>query len=142
MGNSRSFIKTWGLVIICQNTRAIKMIATAGYSTDNFLTAYHRFVANYGNPSLVVSDAGSQLKAAGRLIDQGDPATLDWDRICRGAARNGTEWRCIEPGCQWRNVLAEAAVKLLKSMLDLSLASQSTLKFAEMDTLFSRVADL
>ena len=23
MGNSRSFIKTWGLVIICQNTRAI-----------------------------------------------------------------------------------------------------------------------
>ena len=64
MGNSRSFIKTWGLVIICQNTRAIKMIATAGYSTDNFLTAYHRFVANYGNPSLVVSDAGSQLKAS------------------------------------------------------------------------------
>ena len=53
-----------------------------------------------------------------------------------------TDWRCIGPGCLWRNNLAEAAVRLLKSMSDLSLASQSTLTFAEMDTHFSRVADL
>ena len=40
MGNSRAIIKVWGLVIVCQNTRSIKMYATAGYSTDDFLTAY------------------------------------------------------------------------------------------------------
>ena len=40
MGNSRAYVKSWGLVIVCQNTRAIRMYATAGYSTDDFLTAF------------------------------------------------------------------------------------------------------
>ena len=48
----------------------------------------------------------------------------------------------MEPGCQWRNGLAEAAVKLVKSTLDLTLASQSTLNFAELDTLFSSVSNI
>ena len=48
----------------------------------------------------------------------------------------------MQPGCQWRNGLAEAAVKLLKSTLSLTLSSQSTLNYAEMDTLFSSVANL
>ena len=141
MGNSRATLKVWALVIICQNTRAIKMYAVAGYSTDDFLTAYRRFTANHGYPLLVVSDAGSQLKKAGKLIDQGDKLDLDWDKISHGAAKNGTKWKAVEPGCQWRNGLAEAAVKLVKSTLDLTLASQSTLNYAELDTLFSSVAN-
>ena len=48
----------------------------------------------------------------------------------------------MAPGCQWRNGLAEAAVKLVKSALDLTLASQVTLNYAEIDTLFSSVANL
>ena len=105
------------------------MLATSGYSTDDFLTAYRRFTANFGNPVLVVSDAGSQLRKAGQLIEQGDPASLDWKNICEGAAKNGTEWKCVAPGCQWRNGLAEAAVKLLKSTLMLTLSSQTTLNY-------------
>ena len=54
------------------------MLATAGYSTDDFLTAYHRFTANHANPLLVVSDAGTQLRKAGEIIEKGDPAGLDW----------------------------------------------------------------
>ena len=142
MGNSRAFIKCWGLVIICQNSRAVKMLATAGYSTDDFLTAYHRFTANHANPLLVVSDAGTQLKKAGQIIEKGDPAGLDWKRIVEGAAKSGTDWKCVEPGCQWRNGLAESAVKLVKSTLSLTLASQSSLNFAELDTLFSSVANI
>ena len=75
-------------------------------------------------------------------MEQGDPAGLDWRRICEGAAKNGTEWRIVEPGCQWRNGLAEAAVKLVKSTLSLTLASQSTLNYAELDTLFSSVSNI
>ena len=142
MGNSRSFIKLWGLVIICQNTRAVKMYATAGYSTDDFLTAYHRFTANHANPLMVVSDAGSQMKKAGEVVEKGDPAGLDWPRIVEGAAKSGTNWKCVEPGCQWRNGLAEAAVKLVKTTLALTIASQSTLNYAELDTLFSSVANI
>ena len=116
------------------------MYATAGYSTDDFLTAFRRFTSHHGNPLLIVSDAGSQLKKAGKIIE-GDPACLDWDLIQGGAAKNGTKWTCVEPGCQWRNGLAEAAVKLIKTSPDTTLASQTTLTFAEMDTLFCSVAD-
>ena len=64
MVNSRSQLKVCGLVIVCQNARATKVYATAGYSTDDFLTAFARFTANQGNPLLVISDAGSQLVKA------------------------------------------------------------------------------
>ena len=142
MGNSRTQIKVWGLVVVCQNTRAIKMYATAGYGTDDFLTAFTRFTANHGNPLLVVSDSGSQLVKAGKVIDQIDLSKLDWKKITEGAAKNGTKWKIVEPGCQWRNGLAESAVKLIKSTLALTLASQRTLNFAELDTLFSSVANV
>ena len=65
MGNSRAYVKPWGLVIICQNTRAICMSATAGYSTDDFLTTFLRFKANHGNPLLVVTNAGRQFIKTG-----------------------------------------------------------------------------
>ena len=142
MGNSRTFIKSWGLVVVCQNMRAVKMYATAGYSTDDFLTAFHRFMSNHGNPLLVVSDSGSQLRKAGQILAPGDPANLDWEKIKQGAARIGTDWKCVEAGCQWRNGLAESAVKLVKSTLGLTLASQATLNYAELDTLFARVANI
>ena len=67
MGNSRSYLKVWGLVIVCQNSRAVRLYATSGYSTDNFLTTYRKFTANHGCPLLVVTDSGSQLKKAGTL---------------------------------------------------------------------------
>ena len=118
------------------------MYATSGYSTDDFMTAYHRFTANHGNPLLVVSDAGSQLEKAGKIIEQGDPSSLNWEGIRENAARSGTDWKCIEPGCQWRNGMAEAAVKLVKSTLSLTIASQTTLTYAELDTLFSTVSNL
>ena len=127
MGNSRAQIKVWALVVICQNTRAVKMLATAGYGTDEFLTAYTRFTANFGNPLLVVSDSGSQLVKAGKMIDKFDMGKLDWTRIKEGAAKNGTQWKTVAPGCQWRNGLAESAVRLLKSTLDLTLINQRTL---------------
>ena len=74
MGNRRTIIKSWGLVGVCHNTRAIKMYATAGYDTDDFQTAYRRFTSNHGN---LLADLGSQLKKAGQLLSQGDPAGLD-----------------------------------------------------------------
>ena len=63
------------------------MYATAGYNTDDFLTAFLRFTSNHGNPLLVVSDSGSQLIKAGNVIDGGDPTKLDWKRILEGMNR-------------------------------------------------------
>ena len=67
---------------------------------------------------------------------------VDWTKVQEGAAKSGTTWKVVEPGCQWRNGLAEAAVKLLKSTLNLTLSSQASLNYAELDTLFSSIADI
>ena len=141
MGNSRAQLKVWGLIVICQNTRAVRMYATAGYSTDAFLTAYTRFTSNHGNPLLVVSDSGTQLVKAGKIAAEFAPASLDWISIGEKAAKNGTKWKVVEIGCQWRNGLAESAVKLVKSTLEHTIASQRTLDYSELDTLFSSVAN-
>ena len=67
-----------------------KNVRNCGYGTDDFLTAYTRFTANHGNPLIVVSDSGSQLVKAGKLVDQFDMSKLAWVEICEGAAKNGT----------------------------------------------------
>ena len=90
----------------------------------------------------MVSDSGTQLTKAAKYFDQFDLSKLDWTRIREGAARNGTEWKIVEPGCQWQNGLDEAAVKLVKSTLFLTLSSQKTLNYAELDTLFSSVSNI
>ena len=61
LGNQRARIKVYGLVIVCQNVRAVKLYAVPGYDTYSFLLAYTRFVADHNAPALVVSDRGSQL---------------------------------------------------------------------------------
>ena len=118
------------------------MYATDGYSTDDFLTTYHRFTSNHGNPLLVVSDAGSQLRKAGQVVEKGNPVGLNWDTIKEGADKSGTEWKFVENGCQWRNGLAEAAVKLVKLNLVITMSSQSSVNYAELDTLFSSIANI
>ena len=99
------------------------------------------FTSNHGNPLLVVSDSGTQLVKAGKIAAEFAPASLDWISIGEKAAKNGTKWKVVEIGCQWRNGLAESAVKLVKSTLEHTIASQRTLDYSELDTLFSSVAN-
>ena len=67
---------------------------------------------------------------------------MNWKTIQERAAKNGTEWKTVEPGCQWRNGLAEAAVKLMKSTLETTLTSHTTLTYAELDTVFASVSNI
>ena len=69
------------------------MYATPGYSTDDFLNAHTCFTSNHRTPSMVVTDSGSQLVKAGKLLDQTDRFTFDWECVKEGTAKNGTEWK-------------------------------------------------
>ena len=109
LGNQRARIKVYGLVIVCQNVRAVKLYAVPGYDTYSFLLAYTRFVADHNAPALVVSDRGSQLVKAGGIIGNkiGDLNSWDWDAISAKAARSGTLWKFVEAGSQWRKFFKE-----------------------------------
>ena len=58
VANKHAKVKVYGLVIVCQNTRAVKLLAVPGYDTYSFLLAYVRFTSDHGSPRLVVSDLG------------------------------------------------------------------------------------
>ena len=81
MGNSRVTHRSWGLLYVCLNTKAVKILATGGYPTNDFLIAHKKFVSNCGAPALTVSDQGSQLQGARRVTGAGDPAGVDWRKI-------------------------------------------------------------
>ena len=56
--------------------------------------------------------------------------------------KSGTSWQFVEAGCQWRNGLVERQVQSLKKTLTKSVEFSSNLNFAELDSLFSSVANI
>jgi len=144
LGNQRARIKVYGLVIVCQNTRAVKLLPVPGYDTASFLVAYRRFTNDFGTPELIISDRGSQLVKAGKIlnVERQDLDDINWTRIRDLTARSGTEWKFVEAGCQWRNGLVERQVASLKKTLRNSLEPAQHLNFAELDSLFSSAAYL
>ena len=64
--------KTWVLLILCLQTKAVKLYLACGYSTEEFLLAYEQFVSDHGTPISVHSDRGSQIVSAAGEIDGSD----------------------------------------------------------------------
>ena len=50
------FYKVWGMALVCQNTRAVKIYPIEGYDTASFLTIFGVHCANHGVPTTVLSD--------------------------------------------------------------------------------------
>ena len=142
LANQRARIKVYGLVLVCQNTRAVKALAVPGYDTGTFLNSYRKFTNDFGTPELVVSDRGSQLVKAGKIVnaEKTDLDNLDWNNIEEVTAKSGTRWQFVEPGCQWRNGLVERQVGCLKKTLFNTLEASQCLTIAELDTLLSTAA--
>ena len=140
MGNSRVRMKVWGVVFVCEATRAISVLAVSGYSTEDFLNTYQRFTANRGDPSTVLSDHGSQLLAAAQKVDPTITKDINWQKIAATSARSGTTWTFSPVGCPWRNPLAERMVGLVKETLLHQLRGNESLDYSQLDTLFAVVA--
>ena len=54
LGNQRARIKVYGLVIVFQNVRAVKLLAVPRYDTYSFLLDFSRFASDHGAPALEV----------------------------------------------------------------------------------------
>ena len=69
MTNKRSYMKCWPLLFICLNTSAVHIQLSAGYSTEDLILELKGFFAIRGVPKYMVSDPGSQMVAAKKLIE-------------------------------------------------------------------------
>ena len=131
---SEGTLKVWAVLVLCLNTRALKLYLVAGYSTEDFMLAWAEFESECGIPKKVHSDRGSQLVSAAEGIDVPE---YNWDMI--GASRKGqTEWNFCPAGAQWRNGAVEALVKQFKRSLELY--KQTGMSYAELQSAFKKIA--
>ena len=119
--------------------QAVCLLATAGYDTASFLLRHEEFVARKGAPKEIVSDQGSQLKAAGIILANKEcPESWDWKRVTK---ENCTStWVFVPAGSQHHNGLSEAMVKALKRSLALALNPGVILTYDELVTLLARIS--
>ena len=137
-------MKVWGAIYICQGTGAVRIYLCPGYDTKAFITAHDKFLAHCGNPKTITSDRGSQLRKVAKVLDfneKENPANWDWNVVQEAGARLGSDWIFIPPGTQWRN-RAEAAVKVLKSTLNVTINSQEKLNFSELESVLMSAANV
>ena len=132
-------MKCWILVYVDQASRAVCLLLTSGYSTQDFLTKHAEYCARKGIPKRILSDKGSQLVASSKIVAKKElPAhSYDWDRVTKQNIK--TTWEFVPAGCQWRNQ-TEAMVKVLKTALHHALPPGKVLIYSEMVTLLARIA--
>ena len=118
--NGRARRKCWILVYVCRNTKAVCLLATAGYDTAHFLLRHEEFVARKAAPKEIISDQGSQLIAASDIImKKQSPESWDWKSVEK--KNSSTVWKFVPAGSQHHNGLPEAMVKSLKKSLSQTL---------------------
>ena len=137
--NPRTRKKCWILVYVCRNTKAVCLLATAGYDTASFLLRHEEFVARHGAPKEIVSDQGSQLIAAGDIISSMQvPYNWDWSKVEK--ENRSSVWKFVPVSSQHHNGLPEAMVKALKRALNNTLQSGEVLTYDELVTLLARIS--
>ena len=112
------------------------MYLAPGYSTKDFFIAYNSHISDHGIPTLVHSDRGSQLVAAGKEV-----ADFDWDSIASKSSSQGTNWKFAPAGAQWRNGAVEIFVKKFKKSFEI-LYNKTKLSYAEMSCAIKRIANV
>ena len=113
---SGSKIKVWILCVCCVYTRAINLRVCLDMTTGEFLRAIQAHMYDWGLPSLVVSDLGSNLVAGGDIIAN----FLNDSVVCQYLRENNSSTITFEQyfkGCPKLGSLVESCVKLSKRLL-------------------------
>ena len=103
--------KTYGMIVVCQQTRAISLYLVEGYDTSAFLIAFRTHCAMHGVPETILSDPMSAFKSGAKELKV-NLDDEDYESVFRDM---NIDWKFIPAGSQWKNP-AEAGVKNVKAM--------------------------
>ena len=137
--NLRAKKKCWIIVYCCRSTKAVELIPSCGYDTQSFMLKHQEFVYRRGAPVSIVSDRGTQLVSAGKLLAQKDmPDKWNWSKIT--SENSASNWTFVPIGSPHFNGLPESTVKVLKRTLELTLSPGVVLTYPELVTLLWKIA--
>ena len=132
--------KYYGVIFTCLNTRAVHLELAVDSSTMEFIQVLRRFFSVRGQPSLMISDNGSQFIGAERLLKE---LIKGWDieKLREFSAEKGIKWQFTTPASPHQNGCAEALVKSCKMALKKAIGEQVLTPF-ELYTCLLEVANL
>ena len=100
-------LKVWAVLIVCLQTKAVKIYLVGGLGTEDFLLAWDCFESDHGQPMVAHSDRGSNLMAASKEGGVAELPDYDWDSICT-YTKGRTEWHFHPAQSQFRNGCVES----------------------------------
>lgn len=138
----RTTLKVWGLLVLCQFSRAVRCYVLQNYSADAVCQALTRHVANNGQFKSFWSDKGTQLTAAGKIM-LGDEENVRLD--CSTTLTRqfpDVEWKHGPPSSPWVQGGAEVLIREVKKSLKIHQLLQGTHKLTvlEFDTMLCRIS--
>ena len=108
--------KCYGILFVCDSSRAVHAEIAQDFSTDAFLQALRRFACIRGWPEKIHSDNGTQLVGAANELKK-TIASLDWEELRLYGHAAGTTWTFCPADAPWQNGSTEALVKSIKRAL-------------------------
>lgn len=106
----RTTLKIYGIIFACMPSKAVHIDIAEGYSTDNFLNVFRRFISIRGFPKMVYSDRGSQLVKANKELTQA-VGNLNFDKIMKFGRKEGMTWKFTKGAdAPWQNGCTESLI--------------------------------
>ena len=137
----RTHGKGYGVLFNCLVSRAVYIDLAEGYDVGSFLMVLRRFVSIRGYPRKMISDAGTQLVAAGKEL-RDVVHSWDWDGIHEFGKTSGMDWETTKSAdAPWENGCSEALIRSTKLCLETAIGS-SVMTYSELQTVLFEVSNL
>ena len=134
-------MKVWAVLIVCLQTKAVKIYMVGGLSTEDFLLAWQSFESDHGQPMIAHSDRGTNLVAAARENkSESEVPAYDWESITK-VTKGRTDCHFHPAQSQCRNGAVESVVKKFKRTLVHKFGSKQMFML-ELQTCFKVVASI
>ena len=132
--------KAYGLLFVCDSSRAVHTEVVQNFSTEAFMQALRRYACIRGWPRNIHSDNGTQLVAASKELKKVVEG-LDWEEVQTYGHKFETNWSFCPADAPWQNGSTEALIKSIKRALNVTIGSQ-LFSYVEFQTVVYEAAQL
>jgi hypothetical protein len=126
--------KVWVVLFTCSVYRCVHLDLVDSLSTPSFMKALERFICQYGRPTSLFSDNGTNFVGTNSLMK-----SLDWNEVARESQVRPIRWSFNPPSAAWWGGWWERLIRSMKNQLRRSL-KRSRLSFDELRTVLASIA--
>ena len=130
--------KAWICLFSCMVTRAVHLELITDMTTEEFLLAFKRFIAQRGAPLEMISDNAAHFKLASKTLDTLWKEVSSSDELQSYVSSSGINWHFIVELAPWMGGFYERLVGVVKRSLRKSIG-RKMLTLIQLQTLIKEV---